>query len=64
MYGPLEYFFIVGYIFPNFGKLYWEKSGNPAASPGSSFVVEVVSARLTQLTIFSSEAAIKISTIP
>jgi hypothetical protein len=29
LYGNLEYFVVIWYIFPRFGMLYQEKSGNP-----------------------------------
>jgi hypothetical protein len=32
-YGHLVYFVVVWYIFPRFGRLYQEKSGNPVPNP-------------------------------
>jgi hypothetical protein len=34
-YGPLEYFTVLRYIFPRFGKLCQEKSGNPGFETSS-----------------------------
>jgi hypothetical protein len=35
-YGYLVYFVVIWYIFPRFGMLYQEKSGNPAADVGDA----------------------------
>jgi hypothetical protein len=41
-YGHLVHFAVIRYIFPRFGMLYREKSGNPAPAAGSKLQVERV----------------------
>jgi hypothetical protein len=36
IYGRLEHFVVIWYIFSRFGKLNWDKSGNPALNVGEN----------------------------